>query len=439
MDSHLLRSVLRWNPWLDRPSEWERAVGQRIPASFVSRSPAGGVPGVDPKRALVVVGPRQAGKSTFLWDLIKRRHSRCLYLHCEDRIIAEWCKSPSAFAADFDSLPAPMDAVFLDEAQHLEEAGLFVKGLVDIGLPVSLYVTGSSSYHLRSRTRESLAGRAARLRIYPFSLGEVLAAEGGTRTGPGVRLAADRAWERQMRYGCFPEVYLSGGEEELLFNLVESFVLRDASDLFKIQRPAALRKLLRLMAGQSGNLVRMSEWAALCEVSAPTVAEYAALLEECHVIRLLPVFHGGRRAELTATPKISFVDNGIRNLLAGDFSPIETRADVGALFENWVFGELTKTLMQPDDLHYWRTRAGAEVDFVIHRPGLAAVAVEAKLDAIPPRISRGARSFIEAYEPAVFITVTRNAQAETKVGTTRCVWCRPHDLVSQIPRPFLTS
>lgn len=439
MDSHLLRGICRWNPWLERPATWDDAVKRKLPAPFVSRSPALPVGDGQVGRALLVVGPRQAGKSTFLWHLIGSRHARCLYLHCEDPLIATWCASPSSFAADFDELPGPPEAIFLDEAQRLPNAGLFVKGLVDIGLPVPIYVTGSSSYHLGSRVRESLAGRASRLCLYPFSLREVVDFEAPSRGGAAVRLAAQRAWSRQMRFGCFPDIYLHDGEERRLFDLVEAFVIRDASDLFRIQKPAALRKLLHLMAGQVGNLVNMSEWATLCQLSAPTAADYAAILEEAHVVRLLPVFHGGKRAELTATSKVYFVDNGIRNLLVGDFSAVENRADRGSLFENWLFGELTKMLPQPGDLHYWRTKSGAEVDFVLYRPGLPPVAIEAKLNGCAPKLSRGARSFIEAYAPSHFITVSADAQGETTVSGTPCIWCRPHELAKHIPKEFQTT
>lgn len=398
--------------------------------------PAGTVAPAQHGRALLVIGPRQAGKSTFLWSIIRGRHSGCLYLQCEDPLIAGWCRSASAFAADLDELAGPPEALFLDEVQHLPDAGLFIKGLVDIGLPQPIYVTGSSSYHLGSKVRESLAGRASRLRLYPFSLREVLAHEGAGRTALGTRLAAKAAWERQMRFGCFPDVYLHDGEERRLFDLVEAFVVRDASDRFRIKKRASFRRLLHLMAGQVGNLVRMSEWAAICQVSAPTVADYAAILEETHVVRLLPVFRGGKRVELTATTKVFFVDNGVRNLLAGDFAPCEHRADRGALFENWVFAELTKTLLVPDELHYWRTRSGAEVDFVLYRPGANPIAIEAKLDGPSPRISRGARSFIDAYSPDLFITVTRDCVGETKIRETRCIWCRPEELAGLIPATF---
>lgn len=436
MESHLARGVVKWNPWLEHPAGWDEEVAKRLPRPFVQRSSAPGIqPGL-PGKALLVVGPRQAGKSTLIWNLVQSRHRSCLYLHCEDPLIADWCTSPSLFAADFEGLSGPPEAIFIDEAQRLANAGLFVKGLVDLRLDVPIYVTGSSAYHLGASVRESLSGRASRLTLYPFSLAEVVAFEVPDPSPTAALLAATRGFERQMLYGCYPEVYLHDREERRLYDLVEAFVMRDASDLFRLKKPGAMRKLLHLMAGQVGNLVRMSEWAALCQVSAPTIAEYAGILEETHITRLLPVFHGGRRTELTAMPKVYFIDNGLRNLLVGDFSPVAMRADRGALFENWVFCELTKTLLHVDELHYWRTRSGAEVDFVIHRPGLPPVGIEAKLHGQSPKLSRGARSFLDAYAPSQLITVTADSEGEATISTTRCIWCRPHELAGLIPSAF---
>lgn len=437
MDEHLLAGIFRWNPWLETPAAWPGAVERRLPRPFVPRRVAPALEAVGGQRAALVIGPRQAGKSTLIWDAVRSRHRSCLYVHAEDPLIAGWCASASSFLADFDRLPGPPEALFLDEAQRLENAALFVKGLVDIGFGRPIYVTGSSSFHLGDRIRESLAGRATRVRLLPFSLDELLAYEGVPAGDVRALVVGRRIWERQMLFGGFPDIYLHGDEQQRLFDLVESFVLRDASDRHRIRHPAALRKLLQLMAGQVGNLVRQSEWAAICQIAASTVADYAGILEESHVVRLLPVFAGGRRAELTSSPKVYFIDNGVRNLLARDFSPIATRADRGALFENWVCGELLKSLLDPAELHHWRTRSGAEVDFVLFRPGAAPVAVEAKLDGRPPRLSRGARSFIEAYRPQRFITVTAGAGGEAEILGADCVWCRPHELTGALPASFL--
>jgi len=434
MDGHLEELLHRWNPWLDFPERWPAAARERLPEVFVERMPArqGLIPAPGDPRALVVVGPRQAGKSTYLWSLLAGRHDSVLYLNGEESLVQQWCASPGLFSADLETLPGPPEAIFIDEAQHLPNAGLFVKGLVDLPTPLSVYVTGSSAFHLRDRVRESLAGRAARLVLAPFSMMELLGHQGNRARSRARQTILDR----MLLFGGYPDVFLKGNEEGRLLDLVEAFVMRDASDVYRIQRPDAFRRLLRLAAAQVGGPVNLTEWGALTGLSVNTVGDYLAVFEESWVAMRVPLFRGGKRAEMTRTPKLYFVDNGLRNRLVGDFSPASYRSDAGALFENWVFSELIKCLISHEDLHYWRTRGGAEVDFVLHRPGSAPVAVEAKLGHRPGRISRGVRSFLEAYRPEVFLTVCPGGEGEAEILGVPCRWIRPDQLVAALPRRF---
>ena len=155
-------------------------------------------------------------------------------------------------------------------------------------------------------------------------------------------LARSRAEEerlaRHLVYGGYPGVWLDDAPEVILAGLVEAVILRDASDLFRIGRPDAFRRMLRLAAGQAGNLVNLSEWASILGISRDTVASYLEILEASHVVAMVPPFAGGRRSELTKTPKIFFIDNGVRNHLVHSFEPAGRRVDAGPTMENWVFG-----------------------------------------------------------------------------------------------------
>jgi predicted AAA+ superfamily ATPase len=232
-----------------------------------------------------------------------------------------------------------------------------------------------------------------------------------------------------LLFGGYPEPWLAAEPAPLLAGLVESVVVRDASDLFRIDAPEPFRRLLRLMAGQVGSLVNLAEWAAICGVSAKTVARYAAILEEAHIVRLLPPWLSGRRAELTSTPKVFFVDNGIRNAVLGRFLPLDRRDDGGPLLENQVFGELAK-VAHPllDSLGYWRTRSGAEVDLVWQQ-GEEVVGLEVKAGGgLRNRLPRTARSFIEAARPRAFITVRPGARHEQTVSGCQALWLPPAEL-----------
>ncbi|MGM0574108.1 MAG: ATP-binding protein [Myxococcota bacterium] len=319
--------------------------------------------------------------------------------------------------------------MFLEEAQWLEEAGLFIKGLVDHRRGWTLFVTGSSSFHLMSRTRESLAGRATRHHVWPLTLDEATHAHRDAL--PGVRREVRRAaLDRLMVWGGYPGVWTAEEPEEVLHELVTAFVLRDASDRFRIERPDALRLILRLAAAQAGDLVRTSEWASLAGVSSPTVSQYVSLLEETHALATIRPFVGGRRAELTRAPKVYFIDGGLRNAVRGGFAPLDERPDVGQLMEGWVFSELHKRFPEPGDVRYWRTKSGAEVDFVVRTRSDRPVGVEVKARRAAGRfkLSRSARSFIGAYRPSDFLLVHRGEAHEETVADTRVRWVPAEEL-----------
>ncbi len=433
MDRDLQTILLRDNPWILDPGELGGWLRHRLPPVSLRRH------GVGParrrwqeaNRAHLVTGPRQAGKSTLIWTHLAELGTPVLFIDCEQPLVQAWCRSAALFLADLERLVAAPVTLFFEEVQHLEEAGLFLKGLVDRRSGVPILVTGSSSYHLGARTRESLAGRATRTRLLPFSLAEVSAELAGKPELVRTRLIAERL-TRHCRFGGYPEVWLSERPEMHLTDLVEAFVLRDASDLFRIRRPDAFRHLLRLMAGQAGSLVNLSEWAALLGVCRDTVASYLEILESGHVVAVLAPFAGGRRSELTRNPKAYLLDSGIRNQLLHDFRPLEERSDSGPTLESWVMSELWKTMPDDATLHFWRSTSGAEVDFVATL-GDVTVGVEVKAGALRrPLLARGARSFISAYRPAALFVVNTGLEYAQQIGDTPVKWILPADLAAEV-------
>ena len=433
MNRDLQTILLRDNPWLTAPERLESWLRESLPKAMVPRAAAkrSRSAWTETRRAHLVVGPRQAGKSTLLRAHLAEQGAPVLYVDCEQALTQAWCRSAPLFMADLEGLVSDSPTLLFDEVQHLEEAGLFLKGLVDRRYPRPILVTGSSSYHLGARTRESLAGRATRTRLLPFSLQEVIADL--AETPPLLqRRAVDERLARHFIVGGYPEVWLGEDPAPILTELVESFVLRDASDRFHIQRPDALRKLLSLLARQAGSLVNYSEWASLLGISRDTVASYVALLEECHVLTTLRPYAGGKRSELTARPKVYLVDPGIRNHFVGDLRPVDARGDVGAVFESWVCSELLKTFDPPWSVHFWRSTSGAEVDFVLTCPSHLA-AVEVKAQAMRrPTLPRACRSFIQAYAPRTLLVVNRSFEHQATLHQTRVRWIPAWQLPSAL-------
>jgi predicted AAA+ superfamily ATPase len=437
VDRDLQTILLGDNPWLLDKGGLTPWLHHRLPSPCLPRFAArrAQVQWEETERAHLVVGPRQAGKSTAIWAYLAERGEPALFIDCEQELVREWCRSAPLFLADLEKLvPRPVP-LFFEEIQHLEEAGLLLKGLIDRRIGVPILVTGSSSYHLGARTRESLAGRATRTRLLPFSLAEVCQDLEAQPEIVRERLRGER-FARHLLVGGYPAVWLSETPETLLADLLEAVVLRDASDLFRITRPDAFRRLLRLLAGQAGQLVNLSEWAAILAIGRDTVASYLDILESSHVVVTLSPFVGGKRVELTARPKAYLLDNGLRNRLAFDFRPLEERTDTGPLLESWVATELSKALPEGATLHFWRSASGSEVDFVVVR-GDRVLPVEVKAGRLGrPVYSRSLRSFLDAYRPATVLVVNTGLAHRERAGATEVEWLLPMDLSRRVEELF---
>lgn len=424
MDGAIRTRIEQMNPWIGRPGLAARHAQRQRPSTYIERRAAASLAEASAhvRLAHLLIGPRQAGKSTLIWSMVARERRPLLFLNCEDPLARAWCNSAVEFGHELDEWLPEGGFLFLEEAQWLDEAGRFVKGLVDLRLNRRIVVTGSSSFHLMARTRESLAGRATYHRIWPLSLDEVAPRDPNMPLA-GYRRDARSALERQLVFGGYPEAWTSHDPASVLGRLLTAFVLRDASDRFRLERPDAFRVLIQLMAGQIGDLVNYTEWAAILGISSSTVKDYIAVLEETHIVRRLRPFIGGKRAELTQTPKAYFIDNGLRNALVGGFQPLEGRTDVGKLVENWVFSELHARYPEPAGVRYWRTRNGAEVDFVLEPSPGERIAIEVKATRsnrhkIPP----AARSFISAYKPRRFLVIHRGEPYVSQVGDCPIEW-----------------
>jgi predicted AAA+ superfamily ATPase len=422
----LSQRIIQFNPWLVKPKAGNVLLKKYIPIPYIHREIEGSLHNAG--KAVLVIGPRQSGKSTIIWHTIKELIPNVLFLNMEDPLLRLSLNSPIDFTDLVEKEYPFIKAVFIDEIQHMEEAGLFIKGIVDTKLHFSLFVTGSSSFDLRSKTRESLAGRAHRAILYPFTLTEIIKSK-GTLNKVAAKHIVEETVTEQIIHGSYPAVHLARGNERkrgLLNDLVEALILRDASDLFKIKRIDAFRKLLTLLAMQIGNIANVSELASLCHANVGTVVSHIEILEESHIVKALRPFAGGKRREITSAAKVFFIDNGIRNMLINNFSEnLGIRTDGGQLFENWAFTEIQKAMPLLGSLYFWRSKSNAEVDFIIDFAGKLS-GVEVKF-AHPdkPKLTKSAHSFIEAYAPERFAFLNLSLDEKIIVGSTEVSFITP--------------
>lgn len=235
--------------------------------------------------------------------------------------------------------------------------------------------------------------------MYPLSFAEMVAHHG--------LLKEKRLLPQRLVYGCYPEVVTSeGNERKILKYLTDSYLYKDILTFNKIKKSDALIKLLQALAYQVGSQVSYNELSQIVGIDSKTVEVYIQLLEQCYIIFRLPSFSRNMRNELKNSKKVYFYDNGIRNALISNFSPIEIRTDTGALWENFIISERLKFAEYNDvwsNRYFWRTKEQNEIDYIEERDGTL-YAYEFKFN--PKKKVKIPNSFLQNYPTAVFKEIT---------------------------------
>ncbi len=315
------------------------------------------------KKTIIIYGARQVGKTTLVESLVKKYPGKTLFLNGDDADVRE---------ALSDLNPTKMkpfigknEIVVIDEAQRIPEAGLVLKIIHDNFKDIQLIATGSSSFDLANKINEPLTGRKFEFFLHPFSFGEMVDHHGF--------LTESRLLEHRMIYGYYPDITLNNGDElKLLKSLTSSFLYKDLLTLEQIQKPVLLEKILKALALQTGNEMSYFELARLTGSDKGTVEKYIDLLEKVYIIFKLNGLNRNIRNEIKKGRKIYFCDNGIRNAIIGNFLPLSSRVDTGALWENFLISERYKFLRNKDldfQSYFWRTTQQQEVDYIEQREG----------------------------------------------------------------------
>jgi predicted AAA+ superfamily ATPase len=312
-------------------------------------------------KAIILLGPRQAGKTTLIKSILHQRKEKVLELNADEpdvRQLLDKCTSTRLRA-----LIGENRLLFVDEAQRVPDIGLTLKLVTDQIPEVQVIATGSSAFELNARTAESLTGRKFEFMLYPFSFVELVQHYS--------LLEEKRLLEHRLVYGSYPEIVTSEGrEKELLKLLAGSYLYKDLLTLEQIKKPVLLEKILRALALQLGSEVSYHEIGQLIGADYQTVERYIDLLEKAFVLFRLPALSRNVRNEIKKGKKIYFYDNGIRNAVIGNFTPLGGRTDTGSLWENYLMSERLKLLNNlgiDADRYFWRTTQQQEIDYIEER------------------------------------------------------------------------
>ena len=311
-------------------------------------------------KVLLLIGPRQVGKTTLLKNILTSISSekKVQFWNCDESDVRQFLSE--ANSAKLKSFVGNSDFIVIDEAQRVKDIGLTIKLLHDSFPNVQLAVTGSSSLDLSNSINEPLTGRKFEYNLFPFSTNELVS---HTSMLEEMRLLKNR-----LVYGFYPDVVNNPGEEkEILTNIINSYLYKDVFEFQDIRKSSVIEKLVQALALQVGSEVSFNELGNLLGIDTVTVQRYVDLLEKAYVIFHIRSFSRNVRNELKKSIKIYFYDNGVRNSVISNFSPVELRSDIGALWENFLISERIKNNAYHNKhakYYFWRTTQKQEIDFI---------------------------------------------------------------------------
>lgn len=348
---------------------------------------------------IAVTGPRQAGKTTLVEHVLAGigKKTRTITFEDEDTL-GLFNEDVKAFA---DLYLEGTEILFIDEFHHALEGGRKLKYLFDTYAKKGkkVVISGSSALELSLRSVQPLVGRLFTFELYPLSFREFLGFKdpellGALERGPTETLlrSANRQLEKFIIYGGYPRVALAEDEEEkrlVLRSIYNLLVRRDVRDHLDVAEVERTKRLLTLLAAQTGGMLNLHSVSRLMGAGFTWVKERMVFLEWLYLVKRLRPFFTNKRLEVTKMPKIFFVDTGLLNHITNN------RVLAGPVVENYVFSELVKQGLK---LNYWRTKSKAEIDFVLD--GKYPLEVKSAF-----RTSRALHSFRERYGPGkMFIT-----------------------------------
>jgi len=347
------------------------------------------------KEILFIGGIRRSGKSS-LMSLVARelvtsgqiQTNQVLYINFEDERLIRFR------VEDFEQLyqayleqdnPTGRKYLFLEEIQVIPGWERWIHRMYEFE-DVKILITGSNASLTRSDLSSALTGRNREILNHPFSFREYLRmltidfSAGGGNLAPDTRIAVQRAFTRYMSLGGFPEV-LKSGDVSLTDAYFKDIIHRDVISANQIRNPREIRELCLYLITNSGNRLSYDALRRMLGVkSVSTVRNYLEQLKQVYLIRALSVYSHSIRNQIYNPDKYYVTDIGFYRSLAFRFSE-----NLGQVLENLVFHELMR---RHEDLYYWSSQAGREVDFLIREKTVLTQSIQVTYDLNPENRDR---------------------------------------------------
>ena len=354
---------------------------------------------VAPNKVAVIYGPRRCGKTTLLKKYLETVKRKYLFVSGEDIIVQNYLGSQSI--EKIKDFIGRRRLLVIDEAQKIPAIGANLKLVVDHLPGVSVIATGSSAFDLAREVGEPLTGRKYTVLLFLLAQMEIGQIEN--------RADIDAHLESRLIYGSYPEVVVTGDDQQrklYLQEIVNSYLYKDILELDGLRHAKKIVQLLQLLAFQIGKEVSYTELGAQLGMSKNTAEKYLDLLEKVFVLHRLTGFSRNLRKEVSKNPRYYFYDNGIRNTLINNMNPIALRDDIGMLWENYIIMERLKRQAYKGPVsnnYFWRTYNQKEIDLVEERGGkLFGYEIKWQGQSLRPP-----REWAEAYHDSDYTVISR--------------------------------
>jgi len=408
---------------------------------------------MDRPEFIAVKGPRQAGKTTLLKDIIKDKlinerdvdEEAIDIINFENRnLVDNFEDEPLNFIKTRADEQFDKNYIFIDEYQYVDDGGQKLKLIHDeLHEDVKIIITGSNSLELSDDTARFMVGRMFSLYLSPLTFKEFLFEKDDSNIIGAYDLKnkkiknflfkresvkteqkqdtypkIENFWEEYSTFGSYPAVVTAQKEKikkNILQQIINTYIEKDIIRLLKQGEVKKFRNLLKLVSVQTGNLLNYEQVTSDLDIYFEKAKQLLSVMEETFLIKRIKPLHGNMTTELKKQPKVYFLDMGLRNFMTSNFSDLELRTNKGEIVESMVLNNLYYNQKDKADILFWRTKAGAEVDFII-RKGSELYPIEVKYKKTKDlNVTKSILSFIKNYNPDRFLILTKGSWGQREV------------------------